>query len=289
MKSKTMYKTSAVLKSYSVIVLGTLLAAMSINLFLAPLQIVAGGASGAAIIMNKLFALPIGGTMLMINIPLFILGMKSMGNGFLLRSIFGTILYSIFTDATAPILPTITAQPILGALAGGALLGFGLGMVFLTGASTGGTDILAKLGHRMIRAVDVGQWIFIIDFIIIAASGMVFENYEACLYGFIALYISSHVIDFMIQGANSAKMVYIISPEYKKIADAVMHGMSRGVTGIRAHGMYADEEKMMLMCIIKNFEIQKLEKITETCDKNAFLIFSQVRQVTGEGFRVYPE
>lgn len=274
------------LKIYTIILFGALFAAVSISLFFSPLQIVAGGVSGAAIILNKLFALPIGITMLLLNIPLFALGKKSMGKSFLFRSLFGTLLFSVFTDMTA-LLPPITNQPLLGALFGGALLGLGLGMVFLTGAGTGGTDILAKLGHRLIRAVDVGKWMFGIDFLMIAASGIVFQNYEACLYGFIALYVSSHMIDFMVQGANSAKMVYIISPEYQAISKAVIHGLSRGVTGIHVRGMYTDEDKMMLMCIVKHFEIQKLEKIVETCDKNAFLIFSQVHQVSGKGFRIY--
>lgn len=282
-------KITEILKIYTIILFGALFAAMSISLFFSPLQLVAGGVSGAAIILNKLFTLPIGITMLLLNIPLFALGKKSMGRSFFIRSLFGTVLFSVFTDVTAGCLPPLTDQPLLGALFGGALLGLGLGMVFLTGAGTGGTDILAKLGHRLIRAVDVGKWMFGIDCIIIAASGVVFQTYEACLYGLIALYVSSHMIDFMIQGANSAKMVYIISPEYQTIAKAVIHGLRRGVTGIPVRGMYTNEEKMMLMCIVKHFEIQRLEKIVETCDQNAFLIFSQVRQVTGEGFRVYSE
>ena len=282
-------KITLTLKIYGAITLGSLASALSINLFLAPLQIVAGGASGAAIIINKLCRLPIGLTMLSINIALFICGMRSLGRGFAVRSLVGAFLFSALTDLTAPYLPVITRDPLLAALSGGTLLGLGLGTVFLTGATTGGTDILAKLGHRLIRSINVGQWMFLIDFVIIAVNGVVFQNYEFCLYGLIALFVSSYLIDFVIQGANTAKMVYIISPKYEQIANAVMQQLSRGVTGIRSSGMYTRDDKTMLMCIVKKFEIQRLEQIAMSCDPNAFLILSQVHQVRGEGFRIYPE
>lgn len=282
-------KITLTLKIYGAIALGSLASALSINLFLAPLQIVAGGASGAAIIINKLCGLPIGLTMLSINVPLFVCGMRSLGRGFAVRSLVGAFLFSVLTDLTAPYLPVITRDPLLAALSGGTLLGLGLGTVFLTGATTGGTDILAKLGHRLIRSINVGQWMFLIDFVIIAISGAVFQNYEFCLYGLIALFVSSYLIDFVIQGANTAKMVYIISPKYEQIANAVMQQLSRGVTGIRSSGMYTRDDKTMLMCIVKKFEIQRLEQIAMSCDPNAFLILSQVHQVRGEGFRIYPE
>lgn len=282
-------KITLTLKIYGAIALGSLAAALSINLFLAPLQIVAGGASGAAIIINKLCGLPIGLTMLSINVPLFVCGMRSLGRGFAVRSLVGAFLFSALTDLTAPYLPVITHDPLLAALSGGTLLGLGLGTVFLTGATTGGTDILAKLGHRLIRSINVGQWMFLIDFFIIAINGAVFHNYEFCLYGLIALFVSSYLIDFVIQGANTAKMVYIISPKYEQIANAVMQQLSRGVTGIRSSGMYTRDDKTMLMCIVKKFEIQRLEQIAMSCDPNAFLILSQVHQVRGEGFRIYPE
>ncbi len=274
-------------KIYGIITAGALIAALGINLFLAPLQIVAGGASGVAIIINKVAGFPIGLMMLLINVPLFFIGLKLLGGGFGIRSLYGAVVYSVFTDLTSAI-PVLTAQPILGALAGGSLLGLGMGTVFLTGATTGGTDVIARLGHKVIPAINVGKWIFIVDFVIIAANGIVFQNYELCLYGLIALFLNSYLVDFMIQGANLAKMVYIISPHYQQIADAILKKMNRGVTGIKARGMYADHDKMMLLCVVKNFEIQKLEQIVDASDPNAFLIFTQVRQVAGEGFKIYP-
>lgn len=286
LKSKKL-KIVEKIKVYGVITLGALVASVGINVFLAPMQIVAGGASGVAIIINQFTGFPIGLAMLFLNVPLFLIGLKLLGGGFAIRSLYGTVVFSVFTDL-ASALPMLTDQHTLGALAGGALLGLGMGAVFLTGATTGGTDVVARLGHKLIRTINVGQWLFLIDFIIIAVSGAVFGNYELCIYGLIALFLNSYLVDFMIQGANTAKMVYIISPKYERIAAAVLNEMERGVTGLKARGMYANDDKMMLMCVVKKYELQKLEQIVEANDPDAFLIFTQVHQVTGEGFKIYP-
>lgn len=275
------------IKIYGIITIGSLVASLGINVFLAPLNIVAGGVSGIAIIVNALTGFPMGLLMLCINIPLFFVGLKLLGSGFGIRSLYGAVAFSVFTDLTGA-LPMITQEPLLAALMGGALLGLGMGSVFLTGATTGGTDVAARLGHKLVKAIDVGKWLFIFDFIIITLSGILFNNYELCLYGVIALVVNSYLIDMMIQGANFAKLVYIISPKYEEIARGILNGMERGVTGIVARGMYQNDEKMMLMCVVKKFEIQKLEKIVETVDPHAFIIFTQARQVTGEGFKIYP-
>ncbi len=280
-------KTVRTIKIYAAIAAGVLIASLGINLFLAPHAIVSGGASGVAILINHLTGFPIGTLMLLINIPLFILGALLLGHGFGIRSLFGTVMFSVFTDVTA-LLPGLTENLLMSSVFGGAMLGIGFGIVFLAGATSGGTDILASLGHKVIPAVDVGKWIFIIDIVIISSGAYLFRNTELVLAGILTLSINSFLVDYIISGANVAKIVYIISDKSEEIAGEIMKKVERGVTGIYTRGMYVKEDRTMLMCVVKRFELQRLEQIVERCDKNAFLVYSQARQVTGEGFKIYP-
>ncbi len=275
------------IKNYLIITAGMLIAAFGISVFLKPHDIVAGGVSGIAIIISNFTNFPMGIITLLLNIPIFILGIIFLGNSFGIKSIFGAVTFSLFIDATSGI-PVITENLIMAALFGGICIGLGLGMVFLTGATSGGTDILAALLNKAVRAIDVGKWIFIVDIIIILSGLFVIADIDAILAGIMALFISSFLVDYTISGANHAKMVYIISDKSEDIAREIMETLSRGVTGIHTRGMYTNEERTMLLCLVKRFELQKLEKIVENIDEKAFLIFSQARQVTGEGFMNYP-
>lgn len=284
MKSK-LIKT---FKDYVIITAGVLCASLAISIFLAPHSIVSGGLSGIGIIINKLFGFPIGTVVLFLNIPLFILGAVFLGNSFGIKSLYGAILFSVFLDLTAGFMP-ITDNLLMCAIFGGILLGIGFGAIFLSGATTGGTDILAALGNKAIRAIDVGKWFLIIDTVIIISGIAFIKNTDALLSGIIALLLSSLVMDYIISGANTAKIVYIISDKSEKIAKEILNSLSRGVTGIKIQGMYTKNEKTMLMCVVKKFQLQKLENMAIKHDKNAFIILTGAHQVTGEGFMRYPE
>ena len=284
MKSKVI----KIFKDYVVITAGVLSASLGISLFLAPHTIVSGGVSGIAIILNRLFNFPMGLVVLVLNIPLFILGAVFLGNSFGIKSLYGAFVFSVFLDLTAGFKP-VSDNMLLCAIFGGILLGIGFGAIFLSGATTGGTDILAALGNKAIRAIDIGKWFFIIDTLIII-SGMAFiKNTESLLSGIIALMISSFVLDYIISGANTAKLVYIISDSSEEIAQEILNSLSRGVTGIKIKGMYTKSDRTMLMCAVKKFELQKLENIALKHDKNAFIILTGAHQITGEGFMSYPE
>ncbi len=282
-----MKKLLGSLKIYGIMFIGALCAALGVSLFLAPVGMVAGGLSGIGIMVRAITGFPVGILMLLLNIPLFLLAFRSMGITFLYRSLFGAFFFSLLTDITA-LIPTFTKSPILCALFGGALLGIGMGIVFLFGATTGGTDIVAQLLHKKMPTFDIGKWLLLIDGCIILLSGFVFNNFENCLYGIIAATASSLLIDTVIQGANFAKIVYVISPKSKEIAQEIMDKLSRGVTGIYGKGMFSNCDTVILMSVIKKNEIPKLEKIVLTQDPNAFIIFTGARSVSGEGFKVYP-
>ena len=283
-KLKSVWRT---FKAYAIVTCGVLVAALGLNLFLKPHEIVSGGASGVAIIVHSLTGFPMGTFMLLLNIPLFVLGVYYLGSSFGLRSLYGTVMFSVFVDATAT-LPALTQNVLMAAIFGGVLLGLGFGILFLSGATSGGTDILAALGHKLVPAIDVGKWIFLIDIVIISSGAYIFRDSERILAGILTLFVSSFLVDYLISGANVAKVVYIVSAKAEEIANEIMEKLSRGVTGIYTRGMYVKKDRTMLMCVVKRFEIQRLERIVEKYDKKAFLIYAQARQVTGEGFKKYP-
>lgn len=275
------------MKSYGIISFGVMSAAVGISVFLSQAKVVAGGVSGVGIILNGLFDFPIGLFMLIANIPILLLGFKILGKRFLFKTLYGTVMLSVFTDLATNI-PTFTDDLLLSAIAGGTLIGIGMGLVFLVGATTGGVDVLAKILNKVFPAFDVGKCLFIIDFIIILTSGIVFKDYELCLYGLISLAIVTYLIDTIIQGANSAKMVYIISEHADKIANSVMNDLKRGISGINIMGMYKKQERKMLMCVLKKHELVILKNLVSKIDENAFIIFIGAREVSGEGFKIYP-
>lgn len=274
-------------KEYGIIAAGVLIAALGISQFLAPHNIVSGGVSGLAIVINELTGFPIGVSVLLMNIPLFIAGVFFLGKSFGIKSLYGAFLFSLFLDATATDF-ILTDDLLMSAVFGGALIGIGFGFIFLTGATSGGTDILAALFHNFIPFIDIGKWFFIIDIVIISIGTIFFQNTDLLLAGIIALALNSFVLDYIILGANTAKLVYIISDRSAKISEEIIKNVNRGVTGISVRGMYTGDERNMLMCVVKRFEIRKLEQIVEKIDKKAFIIFSQARKITGQGFISYP-
>lgn len=275
------------LKEYALVTLGALIAAVAISLFLAPHSVVSGGVSGIAIVINKFTGFPIGVAVLLMNIPLFLAGAIFLGKSFGIKSLYGAFVFSLFMDATTTNV-YLTENVLMSALFGGTLLGIGFGFIFLTGATTGGTDILAALGNKIVPAIDLGKWFFIFDIIIISVGTIFMRNTELLLAGVVALFLNSWVLDYVISGFNVSKMVYIISDQSDIIAAEIMKNLERGVTGIKSIGMYTRGERTMLMCIVKKFELQKLEKIVENTDSSAFIILTQAHQVKGEGFVSYP-
>jgi uncharacterized membrane-anchored protein YitT (DUF2179 family) len=158
----------------------------------------------------------------------------------------------------------------------------------LAGASTGGTDVLARIGHKFWSFIELGQWFMLIDFVIIGAAALIFNSIELSLYGFVALVVSSYMIDWILQGANFAKMAYIISEKHEEIAAEILKTVKRGATGLKSRGLYNRRDAMTILCVVKKYEIPLLKKVVQDIDENAFLVFTQAREVNGEGFPIYP-
>ena len=264
------------------IALGCLLGALAYPLFLVPNHVAPGGLTGLATVLNYLFHWPVGTTSLVMNVPLFIIGYRAMGRLFVLRSLAATVLFSILIDALP--LPMMTAQPLLGALFGGVLLGIGLGLILRGGATTGGTDMVARMIHTRFQHISVGAILFFIDCCVVLMAGFFIEA-EYALYAFISLYAASKLIDVVMDGLSREKACYVISNQHMRVKEEIMEKLDRGVTVLSAEGGYSGEKRPVLLCVLSAQEVGRLKAIVREADEDAFLFISDAHEVLGEGFR----
>ncbi len=268
-------------KDYIWITVGVVIAVSGLNLFLVPNRIAAGGISGIATILYHVFRFPLGISIGVLNIPLFIFGYKFVGKSFALRTLYALILYSVLAE----LIPVPNTQDMfLGCVYGGVLVGAGVGLVVRAGGSTGGTDMAAKMLSARFKHIGIGTFVFGIDFFVIAAAGFIFEP-QAALYAIASLYITTKLIDMMTVGLAVSKAFYIISDKNEEIAKVIMEKLSRGVTALTAKGVYSGRQKEVLLCVLRwHTEGTKLKRIVKSIDENAFVIVADVKEVLGEGF-----
>ena len=264
------------------IVLGCALGALAYPLFLVPNHIAPGGLTGLATVLNYLFRWPVGTTSLVMNVPLFIIGYRAMGRVFVIRSQVATVLFSVLIDLIP--LPPMTEQPLLGAVFGGVLLGAGLGLILRGGATTGGTDMVARMIHNRFQHISVGAFLFLIDCCVVLMAGFFIEA-EYALYAFVALYAASKLIDVVMVGLTREKACYIISTQHEQVKREIMEKLDRGVTVLHAEGGYSGQERPVLLCVLSAQELGRLKAIVREADEDAFLFISDAHEVLGEGFR----
>jgi len=291
---------SKTVQDYLWIVLGSLITAAAINIFLVPYKIAPGGVTGIATVIYYLIdeMIPVGIIMLMLNVPLFIFGYKYIGRRFIVRTLISTVLLSLITDVTEPLtelfteqlaLENLTESPdyMLYTIFGGFFLGLGLGLVFKSGATTGGTDLAARILNHFIPTLSVGRALLLMDTAVVIFAAVAFRSFLLALYAILALYISSKIIDVILEGMNFAKAVFIISDHADIIAQDVMNELERGVTALKGIGMYSGNDKKVLYCVIQRGQLQGLKNIVKRADPKAFVILSDVTEVLGEGFKTY--
>ncbi len=282
MKTKGTYKFVLDILIY---ILGGALYSVGINCFASPNSIAPGGLTGVGVIINHISGFPIGIFVIALNIPLFILGFKELGRYFLFKTIIATVIMSALIDITAVFLPVYTGNTLLACLYGGMLTGAGLALVFMRGATTGGTDIIAKLVNRKFKFLSMGRVILLLDLIIIAASAIVFKSIESALYAIIMIFTSSRVIDSALYGADRGKMLFIITSKPEELSGAIMKSVSRGVTMLDGKGAYSNDVRHILMCAVRRHEAAKVHEIIKSIDSRAFIITTEAGEITGEGFK----
>ena len=272
----------AEMKNVLLILVGLIFCALGFNLFLIPNNIAAGGFTGIGQLVNSFCNISVGTVSILLNIPLFLFSMKTLGLRFGVRSLLAMLGLSLFIDYLP--IPSATNDLLLATVFGGVLGGAGFGLILRGSATTGGTDMLASLIHRWFPAVRVSVGIFLVDGLVILASAFVFDQ-QAAMYALICAFMMNVVVDLVLEGPNSAHSYFIISDRSEDIARRLMDELERGVTAFSGKGMYSGRDKQVLLCVVNRFEAMQLRRIVFSIDPSAFVIANKAHEVLGEGFK----
>lgn len=263
--------------------LGGIAFSVAINCFLSRNNILNGGFTGIATILNYLFDIPIGTAILIMNIPLFAVAYKKLGIKFLRRTVWATLITSTLIDV-GMVLPVYRNDLLLSSLFGGVLVGISLGIIFIRNATTGGVDIIAKLVQIKYPHISIGKSIIIFDGIVVLLGGIVYWNVESMLYASVVIFVSAQVLDYIIYGVSRGATIMIISEKSDEIRHIIISDFQRGVTVLKGQGGYSGQDKNVLLCACYDNQIQKFIKKIKSADENAFFIVTQSKQIIGEGF-----
>ena len=264
---------------------GSFLIAIGIYCFSEKINVAPGGVSGIAIMIKYLTGLPVGVISLVINIPLLIVAYKMIGKQFAIRTLTTVLMYSVIVDGVVtPFFPQYGGDRIIGAIFGGVLIGWGLGMVFTCGSSTGGTDIIGYLVEKKYPHIPIGKALMIVDSFILGISVFVFGRIESALYGVIVLYAQGSIINRIVYGAEKGRNLFIISAENEKIAQRILKERDRGATFLDARGAYSGKPTAVLMCVVRIWEYHYIKEIVYEEDPKAFVIATEAEHIIGEGF-----
>ncbi|MEE1043016.1 MAG: YitT family protein [Clostridia bacterium] len=274
------------LKSFLIIILGTMTTGFAISVFLTPNKIVGGGVSGISTILFHTLHIPTGLSFIVLNLVLLLLGIKILGKEFIVKTLIGTSLLSVFIEVFSHI-PLYTENTMLATLFGGGLYGIGIGISFVAKASTGGTDILGRIVQKVFPTVPIGKLLLAIDGVVIFTSFIVFGEIELTLFGVVSLLISSFTIDFVIAQFNISRIAFVITEKGDDISKFLVSTSPRGVTIIDVVGAYTMDEKKMLFCALKEGESFDFQRKILEIDPEAFIVFSESQRIKGNGFYLY--
>ena len=280
-------KIRGYVRTYTIIFFASILFGINFDWFFVPNQISLAGITGIGQILNHWFpSLPIGVAVIVLNIPLFLMGWKLLGGHLLISSAVAMFLTSIMVDIVDAIHTFQPMDPMLASIFGGVLLGVSVGLVLQQKATTGGTDLIARLLKLKFAWLPMGTLLMVVDLVVIAAVALVFHNLYSALYGLIALWISSMVIDKVLYGMDTSKVAYIISEHSSQITSGIRENLRRGVTILHGAGSYSGQSRDVLMCAFKQKQIVDLKKTVKDIDPDAFLIVCDAHDVLGQGFHI---
>ena len=269
------------MRSYTQIVVGCLLGGLAYPLFLVPNSIAPGGLTGIATILNHLIGVPVGLTSMVMNLPLFIIGFRAMGRVFVWRSLVATVLFSLSIDLIR--VPPMTNDVLLGAVYGGGLLGLGLGIILRGEATTGGSDMVARMVHRKFSFISVGAFLFGIDCLVSVGAGFVIGAQHA-LYALICIFVSAKLLDVVLAGFNTQKACFVITDRTVSVTNRIMEELERGVTLLTATGAYSGRERPVILCVAGRQEVPRVKEIVRQEDEKAFMFITEAHEALGEGF-----
>lgn len=281
------YRKNRILGDVLFFLAGGTLFALSVKMFAAPNQIAPGGVTGLATVLNYLFHFPIGGFVLLCNLPIFLWAVLELGYKMVAKTIAATVIYSFMIDFLGFFIPPYQGDPILATIFGGVLEGAGLSLAFLRGATTGGSDMVARLLEKRFRHISMGKLMLGVDAGVVALSGFAYRSLESALYAFLMTFISTKLIDSILYGTDvgTGKILYIMSEKNEEISGKIIRGLERGVTKLSCRGAYSGREGEVLLCAVRRDEVYAIHEIVGQTDPNAFLIVGEAGEISGEGFR----
>ncbi len=273
--------------NYSLIVIGSFILASGFVLFITPYKIVPGGVYGVAIVLHYLFDVPVGLMALTMDIPLTIIGIRILGPRFGYKTVIGFLLTAFFVDGLTMLYgsePLVSGEPLLSSIYGGVFIGIGLGLIFKSKATSGGTDIIAMIISKYTK-MPVGQLLIYVDSVIVLFGLLIFKDWRIPLYSLIVIFITGQVVDVILQGVNYDKTLFIISDRYQEIRDKIINDLNRGGTFIEGKGMYNGNDKTIIFTVVNRREMAILQEFIHQVDPNAFVTVINANEILGEGFK----
>lgn len=277
-------KIKSVLRDILLVFGGSAIFSVSVNMFSAPNNIVQGGLTGIGTVANYLFSLPIGTVMLVLNIPLFALALHHLKMRFVVKTVVGTVIFTTLIDLGAYVIPPYKGDMLLGCIFCGMLSGAGLALVFLTGATTGGTDIIAMLIRKRKPNISMGNLMLVADLAVILLSYVAYRKIESIMYAVIVIFISAKAIDFVLYGREHTKLLFIITSKKDAVLSAILLEIGRGASVLPVTGGYTGKEKHLILCASKKMQIREILHLTAEKDPEAFTVICDAGQVVGKGF-----
>ena len=265
-------------------IVGSAIMAAGTSLLLLPNQLSSGGIAGIATILYYLINIPMGTTILAFNIPLFVLAVFRMGKSFFIKSMIGTISFSIFIDILDKLEP-LTNDRFLACIYGGVIIGLGTAIILKANSSTGGSDLISFLAKSFNPQLRISNIIVMIDVAIVLLNVVFFREIEIGLYSAIAIYIMGKIIDIVFEGIYFTKLIFIVSDKNEKIAREIGENIKRGTTGLLGKGLYTKKDKLVLMCAASRGDVARVKNIAREIDPNSFIIITNSREVVGQGFK----
>ncbi len=262
--------------------IGVFLLSVGLVFFLEPNAIAPGGVTGFAIVLKQITGVPVYLTNLFVNIPLFIIGVMTLGKNFGWKTAYSTVILSFFLKIIPP--QAVTPDQLLACIFGGLLSGLGLGIVFRFGGTTGGSDLIGSLLTNKFPNISIGTFMMLIDGLVVIFAGIVARNVEVSLYSIISLFATAKVIDLLLEGIGYLKAFLIITSKPEEIGEAIMNDLQRGATLFKGKGMYTKEEKDILLCVVSRSQFTKTKEIVNSIDSDAFIMVTEISEVLGEGF-----
>lgn len=278
-------KSIAFLKDIGTDILGSLVFALGVNVFTTPNEIAPGGVTGIATVLHSITNLQMGTLTFLLNVPLVILGLLVIGKRFTLNTFRTLIILSLITNLTETFLPVYTENALVASIFGGAAIGIGMGIIFLRGSTTGGTDILGRVLLRYFQHIPLGKILLAIDFVIVTFAGIYYGTLDAALYALVSVYVTERAMDSVLYGFNETRIAYVVTEHPTEVAKRVMDETERGITYLHGEGGFQRDEKLVIMCAMPSRQFAKFKRIVLEVDRAAFIMVAPASNVIGEGFK----